>query len=355
MSVRRLLLVSFATLCLALSAGAVDTAPQVPSPTVVGESQSVTIVPEQSSAVQQEGGRWLWSEEIRIDSAAFLKPEFVDFNLRKGDELTVRSRTGHVVEVLTGQGPKDAGTFWGLSAFGDTILFELSYTQPYDEPPFRIDQVIVGDPMMLGQVMGGQESICSPPDFEDVICYESDAGKWANVQASVGVMSVGGNPASALFCSGANVSPDNYVLTNHHCVANSGQCAGTEFVFKYYRTGCNDGSPPTTDWQGFRCDETVASSPFGPCDATLSALDFSLHSVIGDPASTFGWVTPDPTPITTGEDIYIIQHPAGRPHEITLGGGANVEVDGTVLRYFDTLDTEGGSSGSPVFRTPTTS
>jgi hypothetical protein len=61
-------------------------------------------------------------------------------------------------------------------------------------------------------------------------------------------------------------------------------------------------------------------------------------------------VTPDPTPLTDGEAIYIVQHPAGRPHEIAHGSGANVDVDGTVLRYYDTLDTEGGSSGSPIYR-----
>ena len=93
----------------------------------------------------------------------------------------------------------------------------------------------------------------------------------------------------------------------------------------------------------------MIDSPSGPCDPTLAALDFSLHSVIGDPASTFGFVNVDPTPITSGEDIYIVQHPAGRPHEITHGGGANVVVDGTTFRYYDTLDTEGGSSGSPIF------
>ncbi len=38
------------------------------------------------------------------------------------------------------------------------------------------------------------------------------------------------------------------------------------------------------------------------------------------------------------------------PHEITHGSGADVDVDGHVLRYYDTLDTEGGSSGSPIYR-----
>ena len=134
-------------------------------------------------------------------------------------------------------------------------------------------------------------------------------------------------------------------------MANNAECSNSEFVFKYYRTGCGDGSPTTVDWAGFRCDEVLASSPFDNfCDPDLAHLDFSLNTVIGDPAATYGFVQPDPTPLTSGEAIYIVQHPDGRPHEIAHGSGSNVVVDGTVLRYYDTLDTEGGSSGSPIFR-----
>lgn len=318
----------------------------------VGRSQALRIDPDLSQAEPVDGGL-SWRYRLEIPQAAFLKPRFVNVNLLPGDELVVRSASGKVVERITRRGPKNAGSFWGLSAFGQVLDLELVFRQPYGHRPFLVEQVIIGDPAMLAEVTGdgGAESICAPPDFEDVICYEGDAGKWANVQASVGVMTVGSNPTSGLWCSGSNISPDNLVLTNEHCISDSAGCANAEFVFKYYRTGCNNGSSTNGDWQSFRCDETVASSPFSNiCDANLANLDYSLNTVIGDPASTFGFAEPDPTPITSGEAIYIIQHPAGRPHEIAHGDGANVEVDGTVFRYYDTLDTEGGSSGSPIFR-----
>ena len=43
-----------------------------------------------------------------------------------------------------------------------------------------VDEVIVGnvDPF------GTPESVCGAWDFEDAVCYQSDAGKWANVMAS---------------------------------------------------------------------------------------------------------------------------------------------------------------------------
>jgi len=318
----------------------------------VGGAISVDIQPS-FPEIREAGAARTWTDLFEQRGASFLKPHFAEFNLLPGDVLTVINSQGRVIEELKGRGPKDRGSFWGLSSFGDVIVFELTTRNDYAVPPFRIDQMIVGEDDLFAPPtpFGNPESICAPGDFEDVLCYQGDGDKWDTVFSSVGVMSVGGNPATALFCSGSNVSPNNYLLTNQHCIENQGECDNAEFVFKYYRTGCNDGSPVTADWESFRCDEQVAVSPFaGFCDPNLDNLDFSLSSVIGDPASTYGFVTPDPTPLTDGEAIYIVQHPDGRPHEITHGSGANVDVDGTTLRYYDTLDTEGGSSGSPIFR-----
>jgi V8-like Glu-specific endopeptidase len=313
----------------------------------VAQGRDVDIVPDLDRAIRSGGVR-LWSDAILVKDAFFLKAHFADVNLRAGDSLVLRSATGHVVETITGRGPKKLGSFWGLSAKGEELILELRFRHDYAAPPFRIDKLLVGTIDPFGG-SSGPESICPPGDFEDAICYHSDPGKWANVQASVGVMSVGSNPTSGLWCSGSNVSPNNYVLTNDHCIESQAECDGSEFVFRYYNVNCGSG-PTTDDWISYRCDDIVVSSPFVSCEATVSTLDFALNSVIGDPASTFGYVQADPNPITDGEGIYIIQHPAGRPHEITHGDGSNVDADAPNLRYYDTLDTEGGSSGSPIYR-----
>ncbi len=351
---RTLALISLAVLTLALPAWSGKPIDK-PAPEIVGTSQPLSLVPSPEQMVERDG-LLSWSETVEIPGASFLKAHLVDVNLRAGDRLLVRSASGRVVEEITGRGPKGLGSFWTLSAFGDRLVLELELKTSYAVPPFRVDQVIVGDADLLAPPAPPKvpsrdpESICAPADFEDVICYQGDAGKWASVLASVGVMSVGGDPNSALFCSGSNVSPLNYLLTNQHCIETQAECDTSEFVFKFYRTGCNNGSAPTADWQSFRCDQVVAQSPFIDCDQGLGDLDFTLATVIGDPASTFGFVDPDPTPLTDGEAIYIVQHPDGRPHEITHGCCEDVDADGTVLRYYDTLDTEGGSSGSPIFR-----
>lgn len=339
---------SFVALLFPAASGLATNPLDRPERKVVGTSEVWKVVPDLTDSVPVAGGR-AWTHELSRDGATFLKPHFVGVNLRAGDTIVVRSRTGHIVDEIHGRGPKNMGSFWGLSSMGDQLHLEFHFNHDYATPPFKIDQVIVGIEDLFTSEPNTTESICSPPDFEDVVCYESDPGKWANVMASVGVMSVGGNPATGLWCSGSNISPNNYLLTNDHCVTSQAECNGTEFVFKYYNQNCG-GGPTTPDWQSFRCDTLVAESPYVVCEATQTSLDYSLSSVIGDPAATFGYVRPDPIPITDGEAIYIIQHPDGRPHEITHGDGANVDADGFNLRYYDTLDTEGGSSGSPIYR-----
>lgn len=317
----------------------------------VGTARTLAVTPDLTDADEVPGG-WSWRTAVEVAGAAFLKAHFVDLNLRSGDTVVVRSGDGRVVEVLEGRGPRDLGTFWGLSVPGDRLQVELLVRRDYSSPPFRLDQVIVGDRSPLDDGSGGGgESICEPEDFDDAVCVQSDPAKWATVRASVGVMTVGGDPATALYCSGVTVSPESHVLTAQQCLLNQGECDAAELVYGYHRTGCNDGSPPSGDWQSFRCDSVVASSPYdGRCEPDPFHLDFTLVSVTGDPAATFGAATADPVALTSGEAVYIVQHPGGRPQEITHGSGEDVVVDGHTIRYYDTLDTDYGSSGAPLFR-----
>ncbi len=343
---------SFALLTLAAGSLSSYAAKHQPDPVraVVGEAVEYELSADLSLATRN-GDKFVWTKSIAHPGATFVKAHFFNFNLRPGDALHLVNDKGRVVETLRGQGPKSRINFWGLSAQGEGLTLRFEYAQPYDKLPFGIDKLMLGTSTLFASGSDGDDrSICAPADFEDAICVQSDPGKWSNAQASVGVMSVGGNAETAMYCSGSNVSPANAILTNEHCVATQLECDDTEYVFNYYRTGCNIGAPTTQDWQSFRCDELLVSEPLGDCDATFGTLDFALTTVMGDPASTFGYTELDDDPLTSGEEIYILQHPDGRPLEITQGSGADVVVDGTVLRYYNTLDTEGGSSGSSIYR-----
>jgi V8-like Glu-specific endopeptidase len=328
-----------------LSAG--KALPPRPELASVGETVVVELVPRLDASA---AGDVVWTHELALPGASFVKPHFVDFNLKSGDRLIVRAANGRVVEVLEGRGLRDRGTFWGLSAPGSSLFLELRAQHLYREPPFRVDRVVAGRADLFDPGPTASRTVCGAPDYQDTLCYESDALKWPTMRASGGVLLADGEPGNALFCSGSIVSPLGYFLTNHHCIPDQSACDNSEILFDYRRTGCNDGSPPTQDWQSFHCDQLVVTSPFDNCEPSPQQLDFSLVSILGDPVSAFGTVRPDPAPLTDGEAVYIVQHPSGRPQEVALGSGEDFDVDTNALRYFGTLDTEPGSSGSPILR-----
>ncbi|MEM6641051.1 MAG: hypothetical protein AAF610_14250, partial [Pseudomonadota bacterium] len=217
-----------------VSAGAAKPVPTAERK-VVGEAETFELVPALTASHRGSDGQQVWSERISRPGASFLKVHFVDLNLQPGDELALINSFGRVVETLTGRGPKDRGTFWGLSGQGDSMVLRFTFDKPYRSPPFRIDRLMVGNAALTApKTESGARSICSPADFEDSVCYEQDSGKWDVARASVGVMSVGGNAATSLFCSGSNVSGSNAILTNQHCVENQAVCDNTEFGFDAY-------------------------------------------------------------------------------------------------------------------------
>ncbi|MEM8994678.1 MAG: trypsin-like peptidase domain-containing protein, partial [Acidobacteriota bacterium] len=277
--------------------------------------------------------------------------------------LTVRDGAGSAVEVLRGRGPAGGDPFWGLAVRGDTAVFELRLrpgagaVRGLDREPVRLDRVAVGDGDFspFGPASGSAatkpvgESLCGDGDFEDIECYRGDAAKFDAMLSTAGVLTA--ENGSVFWCTGVNVSPRNLVLTAESCLASTAACRDAEFVFGYYRDGCGVGAPIADGWRGYRCLETVASSPFGDqCEPTPANLDFSLHRVDGDPANEWGWSDPADVAPASGERLYIPQHADGRPLEVAHGEGADVELDGMTLRYYGTLDTESSSVGAPIFR-----
>ncbi len=87
------------------------------------------MAPEASRFVRETalgGGSFeVWRETIAIAGAAFLKPRFSGFDSLPATSSWCVPLDGRVVEELTGLGPKGAGGFWGLSAFGDELRLEL--------------------------------------------------------------------------------------------------------------------------------------------------------------------------------------------------------------------------------------
>ena len=112
---------------------------------------------------------------------------------------------------------------------------------------------------------------------------------------------------------------------------------------------------------------TAVEAWFG-YERTFAGLDMKPTVVLGDPSSIVGnenhdWAVvnvqsamPDNAPIISlsgakpvkvDDRVYIIQHPNGAPKKIGMIHNVVRSIDENVVQYL--TDTEGGSSGSPVF------
>ena len=295
-------------------------------------------------------GPGVWRHEIHRPGAAFLKARLSEADLRRGDVLSILDGSGRVVERLRGD-DRPSGPRWAAAVPGERLVLELTYARPYEAAPFKIDRLAMGDPgaWEAARPPGPRtKSVCEPAEFSDAVCHQADAGRWAAIRATAGVLQVAGD--ELIYCSGVNVSPRNQILTTRSCIPDDDACADAEFIFGHYRSGCGTGDVVDT-WRGYRCLGTVASSPFDNlCDPDASHLDFALLQLDGDVTTDWGYVDPDPTPLVSGEALYISQHAGGRPLELSEGSGADVVVDGLTLRYYGSLDTESSSVGAPIFR-----
>lgn len=137
-------------------------------------------------------------------------------------------------------------------------------------------------------------------------------------------------------CSGFLVGPDLF-MTNHHCVYDPERQVyidpGNFLVFMDYlddddRGNLNSGVKTVV----------IKDEP----------LDFALFRLSKPLGIRLGWLTLMKSRQESTElEAKVIQHPHGRSKEISRKNSKFTEVKDTVVHYL--ADTEGGSSGSPVF------
>ncbi len=145
-------------------------------------------------------------------------------------------------------------------------------------------------------------------------------------------------PNKSSVCSGSLVGP-NLFLTNHHCIVGEG--GGTIAIGNVYIAM-----------------EHVSEGEVGPREslsgvrrvaASNENLDYALLELTVPLGERYGWLEleRDPAAVTRERAVKIIQHPSGRSKEIVTNNTEVVKVSNPWLHYL--ADTEGGSSGSPVF------
>ena len=163
----------------------------------------------------------------------------------------------------------------------------------------------------------------------------------AQLSRKVGIMHMVFEENGSIYkasCTGSLVGPDLF-LTNHHCVVNGN---GERIPTAGFRVDMNFLTP----------GENGPSSGVSGVNEVLAlneSLDFALLRLARPLGDTIGWLQIDPNPNTLRLEraVKIIQHPDGRPKELVRKNTSIVRTEGFVMHYM--ADTEGGSSGSPVF------
>lgn len=141
-------------------------------------------------------------------------------------------------------------------------------------------------------------------------------------------------PLGTAFGSGFLVGNRNFIMTNNHVLPDKASAKASNVEFDY--------DQDTTEYQAILLPDEFF--------ITNKELDFTI--VACDSANLPKDISAVALPrskhlITRKERVNIIQHPQGRRKEIALHNNLVEYVYDRAIRY--TTDTEGGSSGSPVF------
>jgi S1-C subfamily serine protease len=214
--------------------------------------------------------------------------------------------------------PKAAKIYPTVRAFR-----EGSLARAVTEPAFSPNRPVEDEVKLLEKIMGAKSTLLD-------ICFLQAGLEAATAVAKLEVMF----PRGRGLGTGFLIARDR-LLTNHHVLFDRGaKTSDVSVIFDYEVT----------------LNGTTRAPVFAEAD-----LDSILGEEDGDWA-TFRLKTPvegrAPLRLATeaspaGAWVAVIQHPRGLPKKIALHHNVVTFADGDVVQYL--ADTEGGSSGSPVF------
>lgn len=135
--------------------------------------------------------------------------------------------------------------------------------------------------------------------------------------------------------TGFLVSTD-LLITNHHVVPNRDTAEHSIFRFNYQQNLSGNIGP---------IDDFKAKN--NGLFFTSEELDISVLELSNNPGEKWGWISLEDHAIVEKDDrVNIIQHPGGKPKQISFRNNFVEYVDNNIVQYV--THTEPGSSGSPV-------
>ena len=221
----------------------------------------------------------------------------------------------------------------------DDFILEGVFEFPTAEGPAYIQ----GTP----EFQRGPDRIIGTPDFEKMRDLPQQSQDY-QLGTKVGWFYIQqrNNPNRGWICTGFLVGPDLF-MTNHHCIHDEFgllSIAGARIYMDYYQDRDVD---PSAGGITARVTEILRMD--APKDYALLRLDTAI-------GNTYGWLELDTTTrVNSTQSVKLISHPAGRSKEIVRRNSQIVDIpaghpllaEPFALAYL--ADSEGGSSGSPVF------
>lgn len=289
-------------------------------------------------------GKAFWQWEFSQPGASYLRVHFQPVGFQGQQTSAVLSfwdQSGRLVSKLAIGDLARHRASWSDAVEGEYVLMTLRVKNPEPDTRIIIDRVAVQNETSVALSTVGDDNT------EDIIRYRDNPRLWG-LQGSVArlLLIQDGLPA---WCTGFMIA-DNVLMTNHHCVKSQTECEDLKVQFNYYVTEAGN----KAEISQFNC------IGFNPQHAS-EQFDYALVRLAGSPGVTFGIVdfnheTYDVTSnLLKGSDVIVIQHPAGKPKKIAKTNCLieDVPVDGRRedSDFAHSCDTEGGSSGSPVFDT----
>ncbi|OWZ21730.1 hypothetical protein PHMEG_0003677 [Phytophthora megakarya] len=291
--------------------------------------------------------------------AQFISIHFTNFNLPKTDYVQIRAASPNDPEttVLKYHGNDTRGEFYASALQTTSVVVEL-YTQAVDPSvgaqavnPLQCIGFTVDKYSFLAQPanspLSGQEEVCGADESQQAVCFRSyvDAYKASGAVARLLIHKAKGS----FFCTGWLVGNEGHLITNNHCISEQAHASNTEFEFMAQGATCS-----TNCNKGMACGGKV-----GARSATLihadPTLDYALVKLPVNLSRQYGYLQLRRTGAVLSERIYIPQHPAGWGKRIAMktdngwGKVTSLSVNGCARQQVAyMLDTQGGSSGSPV-------
>ncbi|OQR81029.1 hypothetical protein ACHHYP_16836 [Achlya hypogyna] len=290
-------------------------------------------------------GTTVVQEVIKQDAASYISLHFDALDLPHGSKLTLSAPDGSSRVEYTGR----RSDFYAEYIPGDSVV--LTYTPPREDIGFlegasayTIDRFAYGVPVKT------PEAVCGTDDTKAVVCVKNSLPTQYNKAQAVARLLIGGTS----LCTGWLIGSEGHLITNNHCIGNAAAAKDVQFEFGAECSSCTD--PNNTKQLGCKGTIVATSATFIRTSTTLDYTLVKLNLKSGVSLAKYGYLQARASGPRLNEEIYIPQHPAGKPTRIGYllddGSAGTIEtlsVDKCVKNEVGYMvDTEGGSSGSPV-------